>query len=302
MMQTELPDITRQALQQASSKLDEVGMQQLDLLLQVSDGGDAMVQQVKASIGINLPRTDARGIHMSRLYRLLNDFADKQLCTPANLKQLLQQLLHSHQDCHSDQVLMELSFDRLCKRPALVTPDLAGWRRYPIKLKASLSPKGFQLKLTVAVQYSSTCPCSAALSRQLLQQKFLADFSDEVLPKANVADWLLQHGSYATPHSQRSVASIELSLTAAASGFPISAVIEQAETALATPVQTAVKRADEQEFARLNGANLMFVEDAARRLAASLAPQYPDVCIEVQHLESLHPHDAYARIHASREP
>lgn len=299
-MQTELPDITSEIVQQASSRLDEVGMQQLDLLLQLSDGGDAMVQQVKASIGINLPKTDARGIHMSRLYRLLNDFADKQLCTPAKLKQLLQQLLDSHQDCHSDQVLLELSFDRLCKRPALVTPDLAGWRRYPVKLKASLSPQGFQLQLTVAVQYSSTCPCSAALSRQLLQQKFLADFNDEFLPKAKVANWLLQHGSYATPHSQRSVASIELSLTAAASGFPISAVIEQAETALATPVQTAVKRADEQEFARLNGANLMFVEDAARRLAASLRPQYPDVCIEVQHLESLHPHDAYARIYAGR--
>lgn len=300
-MQTELPDITRETVQQTSSKLDEVGMQQLDLLLQVSDGGDAIVQPVKASIGINLPRTDARGIHMSRLYRLLNDFADKQLCTPANLKQLLQQLLGSHQDCHSDRVLLELSFDRLCKRPALLTPDLAGWRRYPVRLKASLSPNGFQLKLSVAVQYSSTCPCSAALSRQLLQQKFLADFSDDMLPKAKVTDWLLQHGSYATPHSQRSVASIELSLATTATGFPISAVIEQAETALATPVQTAVKRADEQEFARLNGANLMFVEDAARRLAASLSPQYPDVCIEVQHLESLHPHDAYARIHTARE-
>ncbi|SEA81541.1 GTP cyclohydrolase FolE2 [Alkalimonas amylolytica] len=300
-MQTELPDITQEMVQKTSVVLDEVGMQQLDLLLQLSDGGDAIVQPVKANIGINLPRTDARGIHMSRLYRLLNDFAGQQLCTPANLKQLLQQLLDSHLDCHSDQVVLELSFDRLCKHPALITPGLSGWRRYPVQLRASLSPKGFLLKLQLAVQYSSTCPCSAALSRQLLQQKFLADFSDVALSKANVADWLLQHGSYATPHSQRSVASIELSLAATATGFPISAVIEQAEAALATPVQTAVKRADEQEFARLNGANLMFVEDAARRLAASLRPQYPDVCIEVQHLESLHPHDAYARIHASRE-
>ena len=43
------------------------------------------------------------------------------------------------------------------------------------------------------------------------------------------------------------------------------------EAALGTPVQTAVKREDEQAFARLNAANLMFCEDAARRVAAVLS-------------------------------
>ncbi|WP_449361030.1 hypothetical protein [Alishewanella longhuensis] len=46
---------------------------------------------------------------------------------------------------------------------------------------------------------SSTCPCSAALSRQLLQQKFLADFATtEHIAKITVANWLLEQGSYAT--------------------------------------------------------------------------------------------------------
>lgn len=40
------------------------------------------------------------------------------------------------------------------------------------------------------------------------------------------------------------------------------ALIDQMEAVLATPVQTAVKRADEQAFAWLNGQNLMYVEDA----------------------------------------
>jgi GTP cyclohydrolase I len=35
-------------------------------------------------------------------------------------------------------------------------------------------------------------------------------------------------------------------------------------------VQTAVKRADEQAFALANGQNLMFCEDAARRLHLAL--------------------------------
>ena len=49
------------------------------------------------------------------------------------------------------------------------------------------------------------------------------------------------------------------------------ALIDRVEQALGTPVQTVVKREDEQAFARLNGENLMFCEDAARRMAAALA-------------------------------
>ena len=63
-------------------------------------------------------------------------------------------------------------------------------------------------------------------------------------------------------------------------------------------MQTAVKREDEQAFAQLNAENLMFCEDAARRIAAVLAT---DARIErydasVAHFESLHPHDAVARV------
>ena len=65
------------------------------------------------------------------------------------------------------------------------------------------------------------------------------------------------------------------------------------ENALGTPVQTAVKRADEQAFAALNGQNLMFVEDAARRIEVALA-DYKKPEVHVRHIESLHPHDAVA--------
>jgi len=67
------------------------------------------------------------------------------------------------------------------------------------------------------------------------------------------------------------------------------------EGALKTPVQAAVKRADEQEFARLNGQNLMFCEDAARRLQHVMnltTDQYDDFWLKINHLESLHAHDA----------
>jgi GTP cyclohydrolase I len=63
-------------------------------------------------------------------------------------------------------------------------------------------------------------------------------------------------------------------------------------------VQTAVKREDEQAFAQANAANLMFCEDAARRVAAVLAAEEAILAwsIRVAHFESLHPHDAVASV------
>ncbi len=57
-----------------------------------------------------------------------------------------------------------------------------------------------------------------------------------------------------------------------------------------------MKREDEQEFARLNGANPMYCEDAARRIRATLEAMegVADYAVRAAHLESLHPHDAVA--------
>ena len=59
-------------------------------------------------------------------------------------------------------------------------------------------------------------------------------------------------------------------------------------------MQTAVKRQDEQEFARLNGSNLMFCEDTARRIKSYLEtmPNVTDYWFKVEHQESLHAHNA----------
>ncbi|MNL51431.1 hypothetical protein D3C87_1745330 [compost metagenome] len=68
-------------------------------------------------------------------------------------------------------------------------------------------------------------------------------------------------------------------------------------------MQTAVKRADEQAFALANGQNLMFCEDAARRLNIALkrSPGINGFHIRVIHAESLHAHDAVAESRWNRE-
>ena len=111
----------------------------------------------------------------------------------------------------------------------------------------------------------------------------------------NIHEWLgTTEGIVATPHSQRSVAEIKVMLDSSVTEFPIVEIVDLIEDALQTPVQAAVKREDEQEFARLNGQNLMFCEDAARRLqhALNLNNKFNDFWLRINHLESLHAHDA----------
>src|SRR5690606_28054029 len=126
--------------------------------------------------------------------------------------------------------------------------------------------------LSLAVEYSSTCPASAALSRQVNAQRFAEDFAAaRPLSTEVVREWLASdRGMAATPHAQRSQARVRIELRPSFDELPVAAMVDALEAALGTPVQTAVKREDEQAFAELNAANLMFCEDAARRIAAEI--------------------------------
>ena len=93
---------------------------------------------------------------------------------------------------------------------------------------------------------------------------------------------------------QRSIARLLVKLRDGLVDFPITDLIDDVEATLKTPVQTAVKREDEQEFARLNGQNLMFIEDSGRKLKALLQEdgRLSDFWVRIEHHESLHAHDA----------
>src|SRR3546814_19001808 len=78
----------------------------------------------------------------------------------------------------------------------------------------------------------------------------------------------------------------------------LESLVDAIEAALGTPVQTAVKREDEQAFARLNDENLMFCEDAARRVAAALSAddRLDRFNATLSHLTRLPPHISLARV------
>ncbi|MFL1514596.1 GTP cyclohydrolase FolE2 [Pseudomonas prosekii] len=289
-----LPDIAAQASRQALP-LEWVGMCGIALPILI----DGQRLNAKADAGVSLDNGEARGIHMSRLYLAL-EMLERENLTPALLRRVLQRFLDSHQGLSSSAYL-KIHADLLLKRPALISP-LAGWKSYPVSIDARLENDMFHVELRIDVAYSSTCPCSAALSRQLIQAQFVDDFANKSLNHADVLTWLgSTNGIVATPHSQRSTAQLRLRLLDFVEDLPLIAAINDAEAALGTAVQTAVKRADEQAFALANGQNLMFCEDAARRLNLALkrSPGIDGFHIRVVHAESLHAHDAVAESHCN---
>ena len=289
-----LPDIAAQASRQALP-LEWVGMCGIALPILI----DGQRLNARADAGVSLDDGEARGIHMSRLYLAL-EMLERENLTPALLRRVLQQFLDSHQGLSSNAYL-KIHAELLLKRPALIS-QLAGWKSYPVSIDARLQNEMFHVELKIDVVYSSTCPCSAALSRQLIQAQFVDDFANKSLNHADVLTWLgSTNGIVATPHSQRSTAQLRLRLLDFVEDLPLIAAINDAEAALGTAVQTAVKRADEQAFALANGQNLMFCEDAARRLHLALkrSPGIDGFHIRVVHAESLHAHDAVAESHCN---
>lgn len=283
----------------AARPLDWVGMQRIALPLRiVGDDGHPLQVAASADIGVDLVRPEARGIHMSRLYLRLQDALASEAITPAGLRRILQDCIDS-QDGLSTSARLTLRYDHLLRRPALAS-DHAGWKAYPVEIDARLDAEHLTLALAFSLDYSSTCPASAALSRQANAERFAGDFAAaRPLSTAVVRDWIAsERGLAATPHAQRSRAEVRIGLRPAFDELPVTSLIDALEQALGTPVQTAVKREDERAFAQRNAENLMFCEDAARRIAAVLAD---DTRVEryelsVAHFESLHAHDAVARV------
>ena len=299
-----LPDVA-QDMAALARPLDWVGMDAIALPIRLHDErGLPMQVPAVVDIAVDLHDAGARGIHMSRLYlHLQHSLANEALSAPS-LRRLLETCIASQQGV-STRARLRLRFQHLLLRPALRS-DNAGWKCYPVEVEAELRDGHLKLSLGFSVDYSSTCPASAALSRQVNARRFAEDFAG-VRPLSNdaVADWLAsERGLAATPHAQRSRAEIRVELKAAFDGLPLQALVDAVETALGTPVQTAVKREDEQAFAEANAANLMFCEDAARRAAAALAgdARVAAWTVRVAHFESLHPHDAVASVSGRNSP
>ncbi len=289
-----MPDVTKAQKSKVLIPLDWVGMGEVETSIKFKSEDLIYNLPAKANIYVNLTDPEAKGIHMSRIYMIATQGLENKSASAANIKSLLNDMVSS-QDGRSNKAKIQLHFELPIKRKALIS-DLQGLRHYPMTLNWELDSHGKLNQIfEFEVMYSSTCPCSAALARQLIKNKWLADFgSEKQISIDEVANWLEQEKSIvATPHAQRSKALVRLKINNTLD-LDYTKYIDILESTLKTPVQTAVKREDEQEFARLNGTHLMFCEDAARDIYSTLQQDHDveDFWLRVEHLESLHSHNA----------
>ncbi|MFN3454623.1 MAG: GTP cyclohydrolase FolE2 [Pseudobdellovibrio sp.] len=239
-----------------------------------------------------------RGIHMSRLYSLMMEKYLNKCHTFKSLDDLLLQMIDSQNGLSTSAGIM-FSFKAPVQTQALKSEKL-GFRVYDVAVRAvKIKDQNVRFWLSIDVLYSSTCPQSAALSVEIFNNLHAKN-------KNNVLDRLP-----ATPHAQRSVMNCELLFELMPKDFlndtaslELKSVIEKyiqvVESTLKTPVQTAVKKADEMQFAVLNSENLMFCEDAVRKVDQALKSTKNEFLsghkVSTRHEESLHPHNAISSI------
>lgn len=300
-----LPDIqSAKLLEKHSNLLDWVGIENMALPIQLFSNHERLSARI--STGVNLTSKHNRGIHMSRLYSLVEKkFILKPIFDSAEHLVTCHREIVESQEGLASWGDLTINFDYSYHHQSLESGN-STQRVIPMGLSVFGSKESPQLKLFFELTYSSTCPQSYALATQSMIEAFQIKFANQDQIKSNEVFSWLQQGLVATPHAQRSRANLFLVWSYQEwihwiQGFAsyqdaLKALIQQTEAALGTPSQALVKRGDEKRFAELNAANTMFCEDAARRLYYALDQAHiTQFWGEVRHFESLHPFDVRAQ-------
>jgi GTP cyclohydrolase I len=249
--------------------------------------GDIRSHDATAAMYVSL-NANKNGVSMSRLCTILQAESGEQELGVNFFKTVMSRYRDELRD-ETDRELIEKSFLRLnfnfpIKQKSLKS-DNWGWQYYPVQFEAHESKeKGFELFITLEYLYSSTCPCSLSMAKQYERE---------------YAEGKTTEGSgIGVPHSQRSKMNAKVKIDTSKE-FHLEDLIALIRKAIPTETQSLVKRLDEQAFAILNGAHPMFVEHATKRVYKEFnaQPVILDWLVELEHIESLHSHNAAAVIY-----
>lgn len=267
-----LPDLQNgpsSLIKGANVPIEHVGIHNFKLPLKYRTKDNNFITLETSVTGTVSLDADKKGINMSRIMRSFYEYKDEVF----SITQLGEVLKAYKQklDSFNARIFLNFSYPMLLK--SLRSKGI-GYQYYNITLEGLLDEEGnFKKYIHLDFVYSSTCPCSTELSLHAMENR-------------NVL---------ATPHSQRSIARVTVQFD---DFLWIEDLIELCRKSLKTETQVLVKREDEQGFAELNGANVKFVEDAARLLYGELIKdeRIIDFRIVCNHMESLHSHNAISII------
>lgn len=254
--------------------------------------GVARSHDCEASMFVNL-EANKNGVSMSRLCTILQATASSEQVNAEFFKNVLRRYRIELADENDKEIIntahLKLKFNFPVKQKSLKS-DNWGWQYYPVILWAKESKDiGFEYFMTLTYEYSSTCPCSLSMAKQYEEE---------------YAKGLTTEGSgIGVPHSQRSKMTCTVKVNPEENFF-IEDLIILIREAIPTETQSLVKRVDEQAFAILNGAHPMFVEHASTRITKVMNREEKvilDWLVELEHIESLHSHNAAAVVYKGVE-
>jgi GTP cyclohydrolase I len=263
--------------------LKKVGIAPVDLpvRLRSRSGGEDKLLQTEASLYCSLDDPMAKGLNLSRLYLIMHEKIKDQLSLDG-MESALKELAEGQ---GANNAYCKLRFKYPMYQEALRTrkkdnPDVKqrGHIAYKTELEGQYRDGDYKWFLTIDYVYSSTCPCSFELAHDARE-------------KRNAA---------ANAHSQRSILKVKVAFDRSEGNIVwIEDLVDLCRENIPTEVQIVVKRRDEQAFAELNGANLLFSEDAVRIMHDALdgwvdQNKIDDFSIVASHEESLHPWNAIA--------
>jgi len=246
-------------------ELDAVGVRDIRYPITVLERGGGRQRTIAhVALAVSLPH-DVKGTHMSRFVEVLH--AHEGELTIRTLPQLLDEL-RSRLDAKHARA--EIHFPYFVERSAPASGAKA-LVDYDCAFNAELSDGGVAFAITVRVPVTSLCPCSKEIS---------------------------DYGA----HNQRGEVRIDVRSLPDESGRPhivwIEELIDLAEGAGSSPVYTLLKRSDERHVTMAAYERPVFVEDIVRTVAQGLRddPRIAAFTVEAINQESIHNHDAFARV------
>lgn len=262
-----LPDIQHSLKPKYEIPIHQVGVENIKchIILESKNGGmNRLLSNVSMSTDLS---ADKKGISMSMLLRTLVNYLEVPL-----KHKLIHQILEQFKtavETESDNSFIRFEFELPMLREAPIS-KMTFPQFYKCAFEGRLTKGHFRFFQRVKIQYASYCPCSASLCNHLQE-----------------------NGNSGYPHAQRSFANILVEMLPD-NVLWLEEIIDLIEGAVKTAPIPILRRADEQEYARIAHENPMFVEDAIRIISNALNNESKiyDWIVKCVHEESIHTSEA----------
>lgn len=239
--------------------IDEVGVSGLRYPTTFDDGVLEQSGIADFEITVGLP-ADRRGTHMSRMVQAVE----------ANLGRINPYELHTA--FKATAAVLDVTDLRIAVTMPVATridspaTDNSGYQVHDLSLRGRLLRDEFRLTSMVTTDVTTLCPCSKAIS---------------------------DYGA----HNQRSRVSLAVDgENDAPYPVPVVELVQMIRDSSSCPVYPVVKRPDERAITMAAYENPKFVEDVIRDLTLSCRERGLPHRIEARNIESIHSHDAVARL------